>query len=143
IGITGAADAVVVEVRFRHACAGFDRVERPAAGGEHGPCRLIGCDAEIPGRNYPRGRLETIRLRANARGGRECRNTERRIQERAAVCHRSTSCRRRRPGGARGRLPDAFAETRLRAMTAIVEGWWLGAGSNRRPQHYECRALTV
>src|SRR5690242_3877303 len=21
--------------------------------------------------------------------------------------------------------------------------WWLGAESNRRPQHYECRALTV
>ena len=29
------------------------------------------------------------------------------------------------------------------ARFLILPGWWLGAGSNRRPQHYECRALTV
>ena len=69
--------------------------------------------------------------------------------------------RRRDDGVGRTRLPEGLvARGRCRSSASAARtierrdlrtgvrrgdrcGWWLGAESNRRPQHYECRALTV
>src|SRR6185437_2001327 len=41
------------------------------------------------------------------------------------------------------RLIPAMRFLKWRCWLANPRHWWLGAESNRRPQHYECRALTV
>lgn len=52
---------------------------------------------------------------------------------------RGTNALDRVSHGTAGSIP------RIEVFRQIDAGmiWWLGAESNRRPQHYECRALTV
>ncbi len=52
VGIAGLADAMVLQVRLGDPGAGLDRVQGPSALGQHGPGRLVGRNAEIPGRDH-------------------------------------------------------------------------------------------
>ena len=52
VGITGPADAVILQIRLRHPGAGLNGVQGAAALGEHRPGGLVGGDAEVPGRDH-------------------------------------------------------------------------------------------
>ncbi len=52
-------------------------------------------------------------------------------------------CDDRRDARPRASARNASNRVGCAGIARTAGGWWLGAESNRRPQHYECRALTV